>query len=172
MVVPQVSRTAAEVSGESTADGPSVYRFRAGALLAASTVGSTSHTGCLCLFQLLFIAHLVVGLATCSAIEEGKPWARSVELIRFVALLRCPAADSGGVSAGGGALAVVVQLTLFGLLWRGKSVGGSSVPAVVSVSARVRLFLPVVSFAFLSLHVRTLRHPKDMSSSGTVTVYF
>jgi sterol desaturase/sphingolipid hydroxylase (fatty acid hydroxylase superfamily) len=121
VVVPQVSRTSQQkyqVSPPLTVSLYTVQSFTS--LLAASTLFIyIAHRLSLPL-QLLFIAHLVVGLATCSAIEEGKPWARSVELIRFVALLGVlpliPAAYQLAV-----VLAVVVQLTLFGLLWRGKS---------------------------------------------------
>lgn len=121
VVVPQVSRATQhkyQVSPPLVVSLYTVLSFTM--LLAASTLFIYIAPRLSLPIQLLCIAHLVVGLLACSALEEGKPWARSVELVRCVALLGTlpliPAAYQLALVT-----TVAVQLTLFALLRRGKA---------------------------------------------------
>ena len=71
-------------------------------------------------FQVLYIVHLVMGLATCSALAEARPWARSLEWFRFAALLASLPLLPHPYQLGA-LLAAVLHAALFVTLVRGKS---------------------------------------------------
>lgn len=121
VVVPQASRATQRKYQVRQPLGVSLYTVLSFAvLLAASTLFIYIAPKLSPALQLLCIAHLVVGLAACSALEEGKSWGKTVELMRFVALLGTlpliPAAYQLGVLT-----TIAVHLTLFALLRRGKA---------------------------------------------------
>jgi len=64
--------------------------------------------------------HLVMGLATCSALAEARPWARSLEWFRFAALLTSLPLLPHPYQLGA-LLAAVLHAALFVMLVRGKS---------------------------------------------------